>query len=108
MTTYEFDTNAGPIVKIRAANLDAAKARAVAQIPLAREAGHSVSWSRSGEWHVVHIHDDIHGCDAHQAAIRLVQRAYANGREEHEACEAGTYGCSIDHTNDRGDGCEGW
>lgn len=41
-------------------------------------------------------------------------RIVAEGRDEHEACEAGTAGCSIDHTAEqrRGDarepGCETW
>lgn len=35
-------------------------------------------------------------------------RAVAHDRAEHEACEAGTPGCCIDHTHDKGDGCETW
>jgi hypothetical protein len=35
-------------------------------------------------------------------------RVIAAGREETEPCQAGTPGCSIDHTRDSGDGCEGW
>lgn len=35
-------------------------------------------------------------------------RVIAWGREETDACEAGTPGCAIDHANDKGDGCETW
>jgi hypothetical protein len=34
-------------------------------------------------------------------------RVYAVGRDEGEACEAGTVGCSINHSEDDG-GCETW
>jgi hypothetical protein len=36
------------------------------------------------------------------------ERVYATDREETEACQAGTPGCSIDHSRDSGDGCETW
>lgn len=45
---------------------------------------------------------------AHRAMdIVKSDRVYAVNRPEHEACEAGTYGCSIDHNQDHGS-CEGW
>lgn len=42
-----------------------------------------------------------------------MKRIVAWDREEHEACECGTVGCSIDHTaedarGDRNGGCETW
>jgi hypothetical protein len=35
------------------------------------------------------------------------ERVYATDREETEACQAGTPGCSIDHNTDP-DACETW
>ena len=38
----------------------------------------------------------------------LTGRMIAWGREETDPCEAGTPGCSIDHSVDEYDGCETW
>lgn len=43
----------------------------------------------------------------------MTERIYATDRSETEACQAGTDGCSIDHTAERAtgrrnSGCETW
>jgi hypothetical protein len=48
----------------------------------------------------------------HRELVRLVPivtngRVVAWGRKEADSCEAGTRGCSIDHSRDDGS-CEGW
>lgn len=35
-------------------------------------------------------------------------RFTATDREEHEPCQRGTHGCSIDHNGQRDDDCETW
>ncbi len=55
---------------------------------------------------------DKHGqCDrASDHGDHLVASVeYAEDRDESESCEAGTAGCSIDHTrSSHGTSCEGW
>lgn len=69
--TFTFDTNAGPIVAIIAADLDAAKADAESQIPLLREDGNVWTWEAgaSEPWHIIVV-TDADGHELHRAAIR--------------------------------------
>jgi len=40
---------------------------------------------------------------------RSTGTVYADDRDEHDSCEAGTPGCSVDHTHSAPDtSCEGW
>lgn len=59
-----------------------------------------------GPWHTRMVPESL---EVHaQRAIDIVDdRVYAVNRPEHEPCQAGTVGCSIDHDRDNGS-CEGW
>lgn len=54
-----------------------------------------------------HMERHVPGVAEYRARLEAEGRVYATDRAETDACEAGTPGCAIDHTADRGN-CEGW
>lgn len=55
MTTFEIDTNAGPIFTIERKTAADVRSYVERMIPLLRRRGYSCSWRRSNDWHVIDV-----------------------------------------------------
>lgn len=74
MTVYQFDTNAGPILRVEKPTAAHMRSYVERGVPLLRRRGYTHVWTRSGRWHVMTV-SNSKGRRAHACAFRPLSKA---------------------------------